>query len=165
MAHVLFESGIAALGFARKATLGFFEDIPDNKVCHQPIPGANHALWILGHLACTDEFFLNKVGGKPFNRFEKWNGIFFMKSTPTPNVSDYPPVSEVKQVLDENRQRLLQWVDSMKEADALLALPEDLKTFAPNRAALLSTMAWHEGLHAGQLTVIRKSLGIGAKFG
>ncbi len=165
MATNLLEPGLSGLNFARQATLGLFEDIPDNKVCHQPCAGANHALWVLGHLACTDEFFLNKVGGKPFNRFEKWQGIFFMGSKPTPNVSDYPPVSEVKQALDRNRQQLIDWFKSMSETQLLTPLPEDFKNFAANRANLMTAIAWHEGLHTGQLSVVRKSLGIAPKFG
>lgn len=165
MAVKLIETGLNALNFARKATLGFFEDIPDSKICYQPIAGGNHALWILGHLACTDEFFLNKIGGKPFNRFESWSGKFFMGSKPSANVSDYPPVSEVKKVLDENRNRFLDWAGSMTEADALTALPEDFKNFAPDRATMLSTIAWHEGMHTGQLSMIRKALGLAPKFG
>ena len=35
-----------------------------------------------------------------------------------------------------------------------------LGTFAANLGMLMTSIAWHEGLHAGQLTVVRKSLGL-----
>ena len=34
----------ATLEFSRGATLGFLEDVPEDKWFHQPIPGANHRL-------------------------------------------------------------------------------------------------------------------------
>lgn len=165
MASSLLATGLAALEFSRKVTLGLAEDIPDGKFLHQPFPGANHALWVLGHLACTDEFFLNKVGGKPGRRFDKWSGIFFMGSKPTPNAVDYPPISEVRLALDEGRGRLVEWFKSLGDSELMMPLPDELKNFAPSRAALMSTIAWHEGLHAGQLSVCRKSLGLQPKFG
>lgn len=165
MSSSLIDPGLYALNFARQATLGFFEDIPDDKLCFQTCPGANHALWILGHLAMTDEYFLDNVGGRPRNKFDAWEKIFFMGSKPTPNASDYPPASEVKQVLDQNRKTLLEWFGGMSEAELVKPLEGDMGNFSPNRAALAATIAWHEGMHAGQMTAIRKCLGIAPKFG
>ncbi len=165
MGSTLLETGLGALAFSRHVTLGLFEDVPDGKVCHQPFAGANHVLWILGHLACTDEYFLNNVGGRPYNRFEKWEKLFFMKSKPTPNRTDYPPVAEVKEALDKNRQELIGWFKSMSDAELVKPIEGDMSQFAANRAVLMSTIAWHEGLHAGQMSVVRKSLGIAPKFG
>ncbi|HKQ46892.1 MAG TPA: DinB family protein [Phycisphaerae bacterium] len=165
MSSHLLETGLAALAFSRKVSLGLFEDIPDNKICHQPCAGANHPLWILGHLACTDEFFLKGVGGRPYNRFEKWEKLFFMGSKPTSDPKVYPPIAEVKEALDKNRQEMIGWFKSMSDAELLKPLESDLADFAANRAVLMSMIAWHEGLHAGQLSVVRKSLGLTPKFG
>jgi uncharacterized damage-inducible protein DinB len=165
MPSSLIAPGLHALNFGRRATLGYFEDIPDDKLCFQACPGANHALWVLGHLAMTDEYFLDNVGGKPRNKFDAWEKKFFMGSKPTPSPADYPPASEVKQVLDQNRRTLLDWFGGMSDAELVRPIEGDMGQFAPTRAALVSTIAWHEGMHAGQLTVIRKSLGIAPKFG
>jgi uncharacterized damage-inducible protein DinB len=165
MGSQLLETGLAALAFSRKATLGLFEDIPDSKICHQPFAGANHPLWTLGHLACTDEFFLKELAGRPYNNPDEWPKLFFMGSKPTPSARDYPPVSEVKAALDQNREVLVGWFKSMSDTDLLKPIEGDLATFAANRAVLMSTIAWHEGLHAGQMSAIRKSLGLAPKFG
>jgi hypothetical protein len=165
MGSALLETGLAALAFSRKVTLGLFEDIPDNKICHQPFAGANHPLWTLGHLACTDEYFLKEVGGRPYNRFENWSKLFFMGSKPTANPKDYPPVAEVKAALDKNRQELIGWFKSMSDAELGKPFEGDMAQFAANRGILMSTIAWHEGLHAGQMSAVRKSLGLAPKFG
>ena len=165
MASALLETGLGALAFSRKVTLGLFEDIPDSKICHQPCAGANHPLWILGHLACTDEFFLNGVGGRPYNRFAEWEKTFFQGSKPAPDPKAYPPIAEIKAAFDKNRQDLIGWFKSMSDAELLKPIEGDLAQFAANRAVLMSTIAWHEGQHSGQLSVVRKSLSLAPKFG
>ncbi|MFQ5501703.1 MAG: DinB family protein [Phycisphaerae bacterium] len=165
MANHLLDTGMAALSFSRQATMSLIDTLSEDQFLHQPIAGANHAMWIMGHLACSDEYFLNKLGGKPFDKFEAWETKFFMKSKPTANASDYPPIAEVKEALAYGRERLVGWYGTLDEATLLSPPPGDLKDFAPTHAALLSTMAWHEGLHMGQLTVIRKSLGLAPVFG
>ena len=158
-------TALASLKFARKATLGLLESIPEDTLCHQPIPGCNHALWVAGHIAMTDEYFMHEVGGKPLTLFEQWKDTFFMGSKPTGKLSDYPAVADVKAALHNNREMFLTWFASL-DAKALAApLPESLKDFAPNVATLGCTLAWHEGLHAGQLSMIRKSLGLDPVFG
>lgn len=63
------EHGLSVLGFSRRALLGISEDIPASKLTFQPFPGANHALWILGHLAATDDYFLTTLGARKSEQF------------------------------------------------------------------------------------------------
>lgn len=165
MANDLIDAGLAALAFSRQALIALIDALPEDKILHQPCPEANHAMWILGHLACTDEFFMNKVDDRPFNKFEDWKGKFFMNSKPTTNAADYPPFAEVKEVLANNREAVISCFKKMDEAKLREPLPDDLQSFAPSHAALIPTIAWHEGMHTGQLTVIRKSLGLAPVFG
>ncbi len=61
MANTVLDNGLSAMTFARENLLQFAEDIPADKLCHQPVADGNHTLWILGHLACTDDFFLSTL--------------------------------------------------------------------------------------------------------
>jgi len=116
MPNDLIDAGLAALAFARQATLSIIDALPEDKILHQPFPEANHAMWILGHLACTDEFFMNKIDGRAFNKFEAWQGKFFMNSKPTANAADYPTLAEVKETLANNRESLISCFKNMDEA-------------------------------------------------
>ncbi|MCZ6816774.1 MAG: DinB family protein, partial [Planctomycetota bacterium] len=60
---------------------------------------------------------------------------------------------------------LVAWFLSMSGERLAAALPEDWQVFAKSYGVLINTIAWHEGMHAGQLTVIRRELGLGPKFG
>ena len=73
MALDMLQTCMGTLEFARRGLMGLLEATPEDKFLHQPYEGANHALWIMGHLACTDEYFMNKLEGAPFDRFEAWN--------------------------------------------------------------------------------------------
>ncbi|MCG8409608.1 MAG: DinB family protein [Phycisphaerales bacterium] len=160
MANALLQAGLDTLTFSRKAFMGLIDSIPEDKLLHQPSEGANHAMWIMGHLACTDEFFMNKLGDRPFNRFGDWEKIFFMGSKPSPNASDYPSANEVRETMANNREQLVSWVKPWDESKLLSPLPGDLRNFATSHASWISTLAWHEGMHTGQLAAIRKSLGL-----
>lgn len=164
MSEPIYEQGKTALVFSRGIITSLFESIPDNKLCFQPIPKVNHALWVAGHVATTDAFFLSNLAGQEKERFEAWKDIFFMGSTPKPDASHYPARAEVIAYLETGRAALLKWFGSMSKAQLASPLPQELAFFAPNYGALMSTIACHESMHAGQMTVVRKALGMDPAF-
>ena len=165
MAHQLLEAGLTTMEFARGNTFSFIEEVPEDKWCHQPIPDCNHTAWIVGHLAATDDYFLSTLSGRPSCLPERFKELFAMGSKPVGDSSAYPSPSELKAKLSGCREDLVAWLKSLDETKLLSPLPGDLANFAPSHAALCPVLAWHEGLHGGQLTMIRKALGIAPKFG
>ncbi len=165
MSNPVLERGVAALKFARQTILQFLEDIPEDKLTHQPCAAGNHALWIAGHLAQADDYFMTHVGNKPARCTESWGKLFGMGSTPKPDAATYPSLSEIKNSLADNREALLGWFGSMSGEDLNKPLPDDYKSFAADFGMLMTSIAWHEGMHTGQLTVVRKSLSLAPKFG
>lgn len=165
MAPNALDNGLAALTFARQATLGFLEDFPKDKLCHQLTPGGNHASWIVGHLANTDNEFLVNLGGKNSKCPETWGKLFGMGSKPVGDAGAYPSFDDLRQAVHERREELTAWFNSMTDDQLAAPLPQDYEMFAPNFCGLASSLAWHEGLHAGQLTMIRRDIGLKPKFG
>lgn len=165
MANDIFDAGVATLAFARKATLGMAEGIPEDKLCSPPMKGGNHAIWELGHIAWTDHYFMDVLGGKKPKTGESWAKLFGMGSTPSLNKNDYPPLTEIHEVLSAGREELISWFRSMSAEKLAAPLPADYEDFAPNHVGLMFSLAWHEGFHAGQLSVIRKDLGLKRQFG
>ncbi len=164
MSNLVLENGIAALSFARHWTLELLSDFPQDKLTHQPCAAGNHALWIAGHIAYADDLFASKVGNKPARFSESWVKLFGMGSIPQADAGAYPSMSEVTNALADNREGLLAWFGSMSAEELAKPLPDDFKTFAATFGQFMTSIAWHEGLHAGQLTVVRKSLGLAPKF-
>jgi uncharacterized damage-inducible protein DinB len=164
MSRDTLEGGFERLEFARRVTLMLTEEIPDDQLCHQPFGGTNHALWNLGHVAATDNFFMSAVGGLASRHPNSWNALFGPGSQPKPDLSAYPSIAEIRGALAANREALVAWFKSMSDEELRSPLPEELKGFASCRAALPGSIAWHEGFHAGQISVVRKSLGLKPKF-
>ena len=165
MSNLVLENGIAALNHARQQTLGLLSDVPQDKLTHQPCAAGNHAIWIAGHIAYADDVFRSNLGNKPARCSDNWVKLFGMGSTPQADAGVYPSLSEVRNALADNREGLLAWFGSMNAEELAKPLPEDFRTFAANFGMLMTSIAWHEGLHTGQLTVVRKSLGLAPKAG
>jgi hypothetical protein len=164
MAKTARQYALNILAESREITVSMLADIPEDKLLHQPFPGANHALWLMGHIAATDDNFAGLYDGGQGQLPEQYQKAFGMGSKPVADPAAYPPVAEVRQQLEATRRRLIAAVESATDAALAEPLPDDWKDFAPDKLAFLSSMAWHEGMHAGQLTVVRKSLGIAPKY-
>lgn len=157
--------GIAALEFSRNVLLKLLDSIPADKLTAQPVPSCNHALWVAGHVADTDDFFWRTLTGRPSGLPAGWSEKFSGGSKPVNDPKAYPPLAEVKRVLADRREALLAYFRSLSR-DALLApSPEKLKFFGATLGFLPGSIAWHEGLHSGQITMVRKGLGMPPLFG
>jgi len=165
MANQLLEAGLKVLAFSRSATIGFLDDIPQDQWCRQPVEGGNHTAWVVGHLASTDDYFLSTLSGRPSNLPESWRELFGMASKPVTDLSAYPAPAEMRSKLSGCREDLIAWLKSLDEKKLMSPLPQELQMFAPSHVELCFSLAWHEGLHAGQMTMVRRSLGIAPKFG
>ena len=160
----ILESNLVSLEYSRHFVNALLEKIAEDQLCHQPFPGANHALWIMGHLASVDAFLLQACGGPSDPQLQPMQPLFFMKSQPSPNLSDYPPLPHVRAWFQETRKNVLDWFRSQNEEQLSTPLPEGLREIAPDRLCLIARLAIHEAGHGGQLTMIRKSLGLPPVF-
>jgi hypothetical protein len=158
----LFDTGKAAMDLARRCTLKLVDGIPPDRLCHQPVPNANHALWVLGHLACSDGFFATHLGDHEPVIDEKWSELFGMGSKPINDPGAYPSLEEVMAGLERARQAILETFQAMGEQKLMSPTPDDWQVFAPTYAAVMGSVAFHEGFHAGQLSAVRRSLSLGS---
>ncbi len=159
------EPGLNALAFSYGVTTKLVEDIADDQMLHRPAPNCNHAAWLLGHLAYAADSFYRNFSGKESVIPENYDAQFGMGSTPTDDASDYPPKADMLDALEKAHAALAGWFKALPEERYGEALPEGLEMFGPNYAAVASTLAWHEGVHHGQLIEVRRSLGLPRAFG
>jgi uncharacterized damage-inducible protein DinB len=159
------QNGLHRLRFARSVTLRLLEDVPAEKWLLQPLPGANHVMWLLGHLAVTDQLFLDSLGAAGPRCPEEWQALFARGTLPLPEANAYPTPELLLDHLASRREELLAWFAALPDAELAAPLPEGLRGYAANLSDLMASIAWHEGWHCGQLTVVRKALGLSPKFG
>lgn len=126
---------------------------------HQLHPDCNHALWFAGHMATVDNFFISLIEPSLARDLPELNKLFGMGSQPTSNPADYPTPDFVLSEMRERRSKLLEIVDALDEEGLSKATPPGSPDFLPDIASILETAVWHEGMHSGQLTMVRRSLG------
>jgi uncharacterized damage-inducible protein DinB len=120
---------------------------------------ANHALWFAGHMATTDNFFISLLDPPKAAERPGFAEKFGTGSQPTNRPEDYPPPEEVLAYMRDRRRVLLEILEGMEEAELSKPTPKGAPGFLPDKASIFETAHWHEGLHSGQLSVVRRALG------
>jgi uncharacterized damage-inducible protein DinB len=160
MANSLRDQILTSYDWTQTQLLQVFDAIPRDQFLHQPFPGANHALWTMGHLGTVDQYFLKTFAGADPSLFDKYAATFFAKSSPKPNADAYPPLDTVRNFFDTSRNAYRGWIESLDDERLMTPLPPESAKYFPNLAGLFFRLLWHQGMHYGQLTVLRKSLGL-----
>ncbi len=158
----LLATGLRTLEFARGVTQMLLEKTDDSLFFKRPFPGANHPAWIVGHLATTDDLFLSMLGGR--ERVLAWDELFNMGSKCLDDASAYPSRAELEGAMKERREAMLAWLSGLSDEELLAPIEGDLASFASTKAMLMSSMAWHEGTHSGQLAWARRAAGLEPLF-
>jgi uncharacterized damage-inducible protein DinB len=148
-----------AFAVGEQSALAMIEDLKGEPLA-QPFPSANHALWVVGHLAVAEGSIPTVLFGEP-NPVAHWEPLFAPGSKPSTNPADYPPFEEVLATFKKLRARNLQILEELGE-DGLSrpskqTLPgmEELQGTA-GKALLL--IALHQMFHAGQAADVRRAL-------
>lgn len=161
----LLETGIEALAFSRRVTLRLLDGFDDANALTRCGPNGSHVLHIVGHIASNDEVFLTKVGGKEPALDAEFSRLFGMHAEPSDDTSTYPAFEEVKEVMASRREALVSWFKSMDDTQLAQPLPDPFSGFAKTHAILMSTLAFHEGFHSGQISASRRVLGLPRALG
>jgi len=128
---------------------------------HQVHPKSNHALWFAGHMAVTDNFFLSLIAPERAKTLEGFDELFGMGSQPGDDPKTYPAAEKILETMRERRGQMLEVLLKLTDADLGNKLPPGSPDFLSDYGSVFETLIWHEGMHAGQLSVVRRSLGYG----
>lgn len=161
--ELVLQNGLYRLTFSRRVLLRQIEDIPQDQWFHQAEGQANHVAWTLGHLAATDDLFLTLLSGSESGLPAGFKESFGTGSRPSPEPVE-PGVEAIRHCFDERRQALRSWFEGLSGEELAQETPEHLRKFAINFADVMGSIAWHEGWHTGQISPIRKSLGLPSLF-
>src|SRR2546427_11178278 len=71
------------------------DDLTDEHVAFEPVPGAKTAGWILGHLCITGDYIRRKSGRPPLTP-NAWGPMFAPGSQPSRDRASYPPMAELR---------------------------------------------------------------------
>ncbi|MBX3363496.1 MAG: DinB family protein [Phycisphaeraceae bacterium] len=165
MADPILDNGTHALTFARGLTEKLIEGLSEAQWLFKPHGQANNALWNVGHIAISDAYFLMRIGGPDSAIIEDWKGHFGPGSTCSDRLADYPPIDRVLKEFRDQRKAVIEWYAARTPAQLAEPMPEGLEFFAPNKGLFMPVLAWHEGLHAGQISSARRAQGMSPAIG
>jgi len=150
---------VTALTAARKLLHRFVDDLKPHEFEHQSCDGANCAAWILGHLALTDRRILGWLGATALPPLpDGFEARFKPTRVKAEAQSGFGDPAELIALFDAHRDALLALVPTVPAAKFGEAAPVVNPMFATVGEAALF-MALHVSLHAGHLSIIRRSLG------
>lgn len=135
------------------------DDLTPAEFGHQPVPGANSAAWVVGHLAQTLRRTAERMGAAglpplPAGPADRFNATKQSAGTQ----ADLGDPAELLRLFDAHTAAV---IAAAKGATAeSLAGPSPLPMpFATNYGEALLFGALHVGMHVGQLSTVRRSLG------
>lgn len=153
------------LQWTRQTTLGTFAEFNIGQRLFQPAPGVNHPLWLLGHIAASeDHLILGYCQGRSLLPPE-CGKLFGMKSTPLSDPAAYPSGEDLLETLARVHQAAMDYVRAASDAELALPpvgfdkMPDRAKELFPTRLRSAWFHANHEAMHSGQLSYIRRLLG------
>src|SRR5690349_5113565 len=135
----------------------YLSDLSPKEYLHRPSPNANCAAWTVGHLAMTDRHLL-KLFGAPLPELPAGFDKSFSRDEGCPQAEDFGDVSAVVPIFDQHRDRLTA-VGKSASAEQLSKKMDKPIGFAVTFADVLSFATIHTSMHAGQIVMIRRSLG------
>lgn len=151
---------LESLRICRRLTTTLVEPIPDDKLTLRACPDSNHAAFVLGHIAKTDDWFMSALGGPASTLPESWGPLFDGGAELRDSREEYPSKQELLDAMTDRREAMIGWLCSLSPQELLAPLRGGIEKIAPTLAALPSSTCLHEGLHAGQISTIRRALGI-----
>ena len=132
------------------------ENLSDD-IAHKRVNDTGTSLhWIIGHIANSR----HNVGGL-FNagtKFEKSD--LFNGGTPLKEPSEYPPIKEIKKIFEDVSEKFMKRIEELTDDDINKKLENKLPVKDDTMLAAISFFSLHESYHVGQLSYIRKQLGM-----
>ena len=135
----------------------YADDLTPQEMLHRPTPKANCAAWTVGHLAMSDRYALKMLGGALPELPEGFDKRF-SRDEGCPQAEEFGDVSAILPVFDQHRDALIEVAKSVS-AEQLDKRLEKPIAFAKTFGEALSFIAMHTSMHAGQIVIIRRSLG------
>lgn len=137
----------------------FTGDLADAEYFQPAVPGSNHAGWVVGHLACSEDWGRWLLTGSPKRIDDATHALFKGGSVCVPDASKYPSRKSLDALFAESRARLVEALGVFDVNRWNESTPEHgPKKQFPTLGAVWSLMGFHPYWHIGQITTCRKAL-------
>ncbi|GAB6164967.1 DinB family protein [Thermostilla marina] len=155
---------IRQIAFARQYSLALLDSIPEDRWCEMPAGAETHVAWQAAHLAVAEYALcmFRQRGPEPEDRDilpGDWLKRFGKDSKPDPDPAANPTAEEIRRVLHAVHQQAMQELEAYPAEHFEQSVPEPFAVYDTKLGALLFC-AQHEMVHAGQIGLLRRLLGL-----
>jgi uncharacterized damage-inducible protein DinB len=150
-----------ALNLSNQAVLSVIDDMSDAATTFPTPNGGCHPLWVLGHLTLVEGAIPAALFAEK-NPVADWQQYFGENSKPVADASTYPPFAEVREKYLQLRERNLNILESLSEADLdkpTKAPPQGREREFATYGQSFLVLALHQTMHRGNLTDARRAAG------
>lgn len=149
----------AGYRMARQVLRRMVDDMSEEEFRHQPVPGANSAAWIVGHLAVVARRTAERLGATGLPELtEEFVGRFGVTGKAAESQAELGSKEALLALFDDCMEKVIEATRAVA-AESLTGPPPTPGPFATNYGEALLFGAMHVTLHGGQLSTIRRSLG------
>ena len=136
----------------------FTADLTPKDYLHRPCAGGNCAAWIVGHLVLTERSALGRFNVTDLPALPEGFEKRFARDEEAPRAQDYGDVTQLVPLFKRHRAMLIEAVKRATPAQLgeRLEKPHPMFATVGERA---NFMAVHVTMHAGQISIIRRTLG------
>lgn len=142
-----------------KMMLRFFtEDFKPDEYLHRPTEKSNCAAWVIGHLTLTDRSVAKALGATDLPELPAGFEKQFSRDEGCPQASSFGDASALWPIFEKHRDLLVASVHraSIEQLDQ----PASRQTpMYKTVGEMIDFISLHTGVHTGQITIIRRSLG------
>jgi hypothetical protein len=150
--------------FARDYTLRILEKTPADDWFRQPPGGVTHIAWQVGHLAFAEyRLVIERIRGmrEEDERIlpNEFLQLFGKGSVPDADASKYPSADAIRHVFDRVHESALKEIEYLPDEDLDNPILKE-HALVKSKLQVLWYCAHHEMLHAGQIALTRRLLGM-----
>lgn len=150
---------VHTLTFSQGLLERYTADLSPEDYLHHPVPKANCAAWIIGHLILTERKALEAAGVARLPELpEGFEKRIPREVTDTP-ADDYGDVTALIPLFKAHRGLLIEAVKSLTAEQLAKPLAKPHPPLFTTMGDFLNFIGHHVSMHAGQITLIRRSLG------
>jgi len=137
----------------------FTADLSDAEYFKPPAEGANHAAWLLGHVACSEDSIVSEITGAPKRIPEATHELFNRGSTCVPDPRKYPSRRQIDELFRNSRANTIEALTKYDDRKWEEPSPEGWdKSMFPTMGAMWALQGTHQFWHIGQLAVCRQAM-------
>ena len=133
-------------------------DLTPQEYLHRPTAKANCVAWTIGHLILSDRGVLKRLGQTDLPALPDGFEKRFSRDEGCPQADAFGDVTALLPLFNQHRQQLIEAVKraTPQQLNAPLEKPHPMFGNVGEMALFMSA---HAAMHAGQFTIIRRSLG------